>query len=52
MSRATLMLPVMLLIVLLAGCAAREPRCGTRLRPINIAASAPTIASPRRAAHE
>jgi hypothetical protein len=33
---APIMLLFMLLSVLLAGCAARQPRCDGRLRPINV----------------
>lgn len=39
--RVALMLLLVLLVVLLGGCATRRPRCEARLRPINVAAGAP-----------
>ncbi len=39
---------VMLLLGLLAGCAAREPRCDAQLRPINVAVAAAAAAGTAR----
>lgn len=39
---------LMLLLVLLCGCAAREPRCERQLRPINVAVTLPSTAGSTR----